>query len=235
MTIIMIISLSLSMCMCVYIYIYTYRCVINLILVISSSRIIIIIITLLLLLLLLIVAGQAGPRASSERAGRRRSRSESWICHVMWLLPTVFLIRRLYLNERIWATITWSESSQKSSHHMIVFSLPLEGTNGGPKERVSWVTTGSIMFCPQIFTCSYPHVNGCSNPLPWTDAQTPFLGTALVAPLKVESAQSGSRRYTRSWCSGACGFGSRVRGTRKTLRSWRGAPKRCSLTRGNSL
>ena len=50
----------------------------------------------------------------------------------------------------------------------------LKANSGGPKEWGSQVTPGLIAFCSQFFTCSSPHVDRCSNPLPGD-------------PLKVES------------------------------------------------
>ena len=43
----------------------------------------------------------------------------------------------------------------------------IEGTNGGPEEWGLQVAAGLIVFRPQFFTCSNPHVDRCSNPLPW--------------------------------------------------------------------
>ena len=43
----------------------------------------------------------------------------------------------------------------------------LEGTKWGPKEWGLWVTTDLIVVYPQFSTCSNPHVDRCSNPLPW--------------------------------------------------------------------
>ena len=48
------------------------------------------------------------------------------------------------------------------------------GNYGGSKEWESWVTTGLIVVYSQFFTCSNPHVDRCSNPLPWDPLSSPW-------------------------------------------------------------
>ena len=72
------------------------------------------------------------PRPPREAQRRRRGQaaqgllvSESWIYHVMWLLPIIIIIRWLFLNECISNNNHLiGKLPEIISHHMIVFSHP---------------------------------------------------------------------------------------------------------------
>ena len=77
--------------------------------------------------------------------------------HEVRKLSTIFLIRWSCLNEHMQKTITWLDNYQKSSHHVIVFSLPWRQAGviafrGPCSERVSelhkqgHMTTGHRLF-----------------------------------------------------------------------------------------
>ena len=49
------------------------------------------------------------------------------------------------------------------------------------------------MFCPQFFTCSNPHVNRCSNPLPWDPLGSPqIVGPWCGEPLSESEADAAT-------------------------------------------
>ena len=56
----------------------------------------------------------------------------------------------------------------------------LEGTEGVPRNGGSLVKACLIAFYSQFFTCSNPHVDRCSNPLPWDPLSSPRSDGAYV-------------------------------------------------------
>ena len=48
-----------------------------------------------------------------------------------------------------------------------------KGDSGGPKEWGSQVTTGLIAIYSQFLTCSDPHIDRCSDPLPLDPLSSP--------------------------------------------------------------
>ena len=65
-----------------------------------------------------------------------------------------------------------------------------KGSQGGPKEWVSQVTTGLIVFCSQFFMF---------QTLVLTDVQIPFLGTPLVPLQVMMMSQADDNRSNEQW------------------------------------
>ena len=68
--------------------------------------------------------------------------------------------------------------------------LALEGTQGVPRnggrEQQLALRAGLLVFYSQLFACSNPHVDRCSNPLPWDPLSSPQTHISLL-PLPEQS------------------------------------------------
>ena len=80
---------------------------------------------------------------------------------------------------------------------VVTLKVFLEGTEGAM--GVVRATTGLIAFCSPLCTCSNPHVDRCSNPLPWDPLTSPY----KHADEAVDCQDSSKGGAVETGCSGS--------------------------------